>query len=81
MKVTAMFRMLIAMLVVGVSGCGFHPGELKPWVKPYEREYLADPKMQFSQSPLSEKHLGHVRETREGARGAGIATGGGCGCN
>lgn len=58
------------------TGCA-----LQPWVKPYEREHLADPIMQFSRDTLSEKHFEHVRNVREGARGATGVQGGGCGCN
>ncbi len=54
---------------------------MTPWVKPYEREKLADPIMNFDRDPVSSSYLEHVYEAREGARGAGIATGGGCGCN
>lgn len=50
-------------------------------VKPYERELLADPIMSFSRDPLSDQYLNHVREVREGARGATTTQGGGCGCN
>ena len=53
----------------------------QPWVKPYERERLADPLMQFSRSALSEKHREHVHVVREAARGATGVQGGGCGCN
>ena len=52
-----------------------------PWVKPYERANLADPIMSFNPNPVSASYLNHVYESREGARGADIATGGGCGCN
>ena len=58
------------------TGCS-----LQPWVKPYERERLADPIMQFSRESLAEKHFEHVRNVREGARGATGVQGGGCGCN
>lgn len=54
---------------------------IQPWVKPYERERLADPVMQFSRDPLSAKHLEHVHDVREGARGGTGVQGGGCGCN
>jgi hypothetical protein len=37
--------------------------------------------MQFSRSALPERHTGHVREVREGSRGATGVQGGGCGCN
>jgi len=53
----------------------------KPWVKPYEREHLADPIMSFDRNPVSSNYLDHVFEVREGARGATGSVGGGCGCN
>lgn len=53
----------------------------QPWVKPYERERLADPIMKFSRSALPDKHREHVFVVREGARGATGTQGGGCGCN
>ena len=54
---------------------------IQPWVKPYEREHLADPIMSFDPNPISSVYLDHVYETREGARGATGSVGGGCGCN
>ena len=59
-----------------LSGCS-----IQPWVKPYERERLADPIMKFSRDALSDKHFEHVREVREGSRGGTGVQGGGCGCN
>jgi hypothetical protein len=68
---------LVALLgAVLQTGCA-----IQPWVKPYEREHLADPIMKFSRDSLSEKHFEHVRDVREGARGATGVQGGGCGCN
>jgi len=63
--------------LAAVSGCT----PPTPWVKPYEREHLADPIMSFARNPISSGYLQHVFETREGARGATGAVGGGCGCN
>jgi Domain of unknown function (DUF4266) len=68
---------LAAALLTLVSGCA----PLQPWVKPYEREHLADPIMALERNPISSVYLDHVFETREGARGATGAVGGGCGCN
>jgi hypothetical protein len=65
---------LAALALLG--GCA-----IEPWVKPYERERLADPIMKFSRDALPEKHAEHVRDVREGARGATGVQGGGCGCN
>lgn len=59
-----------------LEGCG-----VKPWVKPYERNHLADPIMQFGRDPVSDAYINHVYEAREGARGAEGSQGGGCGCN
>lgn len=53
----------------------------QPWVKPYERERLANPVMQAQRDALSDKHFEHVREVREGSRGGTGVQGGGCGCN
>ncbi len=53
----------------------------EPWVKPYEREWLADPLMSFSRDPVSDAYRQHVFEVREAARGGGVRAGGGCGCN
>ena len=63
-------------LVAACSGCS-----TEPWVKPYERERLADPMMQFSREVLADKQRDHVYSVREGARGATGVQGGGCGCN
>ena len=62
-----------------LAGCAVP--KLEPWVKPYERERLADPIMKLSRDSLPDKHLEHVRDVREGARGATGVQGGGCGCN
>ena len=71
---------LIASALLG--GCSsFRVPTIEPWVKPYERERLADPIMKFSRNSLPEKHVEHVRDVREGARGATGVQGGGCGCN
>ena len=59
-----------------LAGC-----TVTPWVQPYERGWLADPLMSASRDPLSDKVLQHVHDVREGARGATVAEGGGCGCN
>ena len=75
-----------ALLVLGATlllgGCSsVSVPTVEPWVKPYERERLADPIMRFSRSTLPEKHVEHVRDVREGSRGATGVQGGGCGCN
>jgi hypothetical protein len=70
-------RLLAALAAAGVlAGCG----SIEPWVKPYERERLADPIMKFSRGALADKHAEHVRDVREAAHGATGVQGGGCGC-
>jgi hypothetical protein len=59
-----------------VSACS-----IEPWVRPYERDHLADPIMSFDRDPVSTSYMDHVYEAREGARGASGSSGGGCGCN
>jgi hypothetical protein len=54
---------------------------IEPWVRPYERDHLADPIMSFDRDPVSSAYMHHVYEAREGARGATGSSGGGCGCN
>jgi hypothetical protein len=69
---------LLAVLAgVLLAGCA----SIEPWVKPYERERLADPIMKFSREALPDRHREHVFVVREGARGATGVQGGGCGCN
>jgi hypothetical protein len=68
--------LLLLTSVLLCSGCA-----IEPWVKPYERERLADPMMKFSRDTLADKHRDHVYSVREGAHGATGVQGGGCGCN
>lgn len=69
--------LLLLALAAALTGCS----SVQPWVKPYEREHLADPIMAFDRNPVSSMYLDHVFESREGARGAVGSAGGGCGCN
>jgi len=68
---------LCASVVLLLSACG----SVQPWVKPYERDRLADPVMAWDRDALSSAFLDHVYESREGSRGGTGAAGGGCGCN
>jgi hypothetical protein len=54
---------------------------IQPWVKPYERERLADPIMSFDPNPVDSAYMEHVFDVRGAARGGNGAAGGGCGCN
>ena len=75
LRPAALLTLLAACAVL--SGCA----AIEPWVKPYERERLADPIMKFSRDALADKHREHIYDVREGARGATGVQGGGCGCN
>ena len=68
---------VIALLVAALLGGCAMP---QPWVRPYERERLADPIMRFNRDALAAKHSEHVRDIREASRGATGVQGGGCGC-
>lgn len=73
-----MHRYIATIGICGVlAGCG----SLKPWVKPYQRGYLADPVMSFEGDPVDSSYIKHVYEAREAARGGDGGSGGGCGCN
>jgi hypothetical protein len=76
MKLSPSGVLVLAAAVLAASGCS-----VEPWVKPYERDHLADPIMSFDRDPVSTSYTGHVYEAREGARGATGGAGGGCGCN
>ncbi|HSB95568.1 MAG TPA: DUF4266 domain-containing protein [Spongiibacteraceae bacterium] len=54
---------------------------VEPWVKPYERDHMADPIMSFDRDPVATSYLAHVYGVREGSRGGQGGNGGGCGCN
>jgi hypothetical protein len=69
--------LLFLVALAQLYGCA----PIEPWVKPYERDRLADPIMAFERHPVSAAYSDHVYEAREGARGALGSAGGGCGCN
>ncbi len=70
-------RLAALIMACGLGGCA----SIEPWVKPYERERLADPIMKFgSGAALPDKHREHVRDVREASRGGSGVQGGGCGC-
>ncbi len=73
-------RIIAALAALFVlSGCSSI--NIEPWVKPYERDRLADPIMFLDMDPVSSAYIYHVYEAREGARGGEGTAGGGCGCN
>lgn len=68
---------LIGVLLVLLCACS----NIEPWVRPYERDALADEIMSFNRNPVSKAYMIHVYQAREAARGAEGGHGGGCGCN
>ena len=70
-------RLVVVVAIFSICGCS----RIQPWVKPYERENLADPIMSFEGHATATRYLNHVYEAREAARGAEGSAGGGCGCN
>jgi hypothetical protein len=72
-------RMLLLVGTIALMASACAP--IEPWVKPYEREHLADPIMAIDPDPVSSSYMDHVFEVREGAKGATGSSGGGCGCS
>ncbi|MBZ0274004.1 DUF4266 domain-containing protein [bacterium] len=62
----------VILAVLSVHGCAL--------VQPYEREWLADPLMQFDYDDLDAAYLAKMLETREGSAGGQGGASGGCGC-
>lgn len=78
MKTRQTTKLLLPIIaLVALAGCS----SIEPWVKPYERDRLADPIMFLDMNPVSSAYIYHVYEAREGARGGEGTAGGGCGCN
>jgi hypothetical protein len=63
---------LLFLTILGCAGC--------MTVKPYQREFLAQPGMSFGADAQNES-LQHMLESREASFGGYGASGGGCGCN
>lgn len=67
----------LMLALAATSGCS----DIKPWVKPYERDKLADPVMSLSRHGKAGSYMHHVYQSRESSRGSEGGSGGGCGCN
>ena len=68
---------IVILMTAGAAGCS----DIKPWVKPYERDKLADPIMSLSRHGIADAYMHHVYQVRESASGEEGGSGGGCGCN
>jgi hypothetical protein len=73
--------LMLTTTVLFTTACSFSPLNIEPWVKPYERQNMADVIMSSNRDPVSSNYMHHVYQAREGARGAEGGGGGGCGCN
>jgi hypothetical protein len=78
---SSIVRSLTAISLVSLFGLQGCAQPIEPWVKPYERQNLADPIMRTNRHPIANMHISHVYEGRESARGSEGTGGGGCGCN
>ena len=59
MNVIRVTRILLPLLAIAaLSGCS----NIEPWVKPYERDRLADPIMALDMNPVSSAYIQHVYE-------------------
>jgi hypothetical protein len=70
-----LLALLLALLAITGTGCTIEP------VKPWEKDILAQKKMQLTPSPLEaylDEHIYYSKEASSGGSGIG---GGGCGCN
>lgn len=68
-----LLALVAALCAMTISGCAA--------VKPWEREYLASPIMQFDANKEEKAVREHFLGTREGSAGSFGVSGGGCGCN
>lgn len=75
MNVSTLIRISAICFVLLSSACSMQP------VKPWERDILAQKKMQLVSNPLEaylDEHIYYSKESSSGGSGIG---GGGCGCN
>ena len=67
--------LMLPLLAITGTGCSIEP------VKPWEKDILAQKKMQLTPNPLEaylDEHIYYSKESSSGGSGIG---GGGCGCN
>ena len=51
----------VLLAAAAAAGCS----RLEPWVKPYERENIADPIMAWDPDPVASSYMLHVYEARD----------------
>jgi len=69
------FRLLVATTVLIMTGCSYQP------VQPWDRDVLAQRKMQLDPYPLDTYLDEHIYFSKEASSGGAGLGGGGCGCN
>jgi hypothetical protein len=70
-------RLALLLACLGAAaGCATTGG-----VKPWDRDLLAEKKMQLRPSPMEGDIDDHIYFSKEGSTGGGGVGGGGCGCN
>jgi hypothetical protein len=67
---------ILLALTLTLTGCA----TLQP-PKPWEKDRLARPEMQFDADSLDAKLTQHIYDSKEAATGGNSVGGGGCGCN
>ena len=70
-----LLTLMLPLLAITGTGCSIKP------VKPWEKDILAQKKMQLTPNPLEaylDEHIYYSKESSSGGSGIG---GGGCGCN
>lgn len=74
----AQFKLMLIVLttMTCATGCA-----LQREVRPWQKEFLAQPEMALSPDPLQTAHHEHVYFSRESGTGGHSVGGGGCGCN
>lgn len=67
--------MMTLLFLTGLSACSLQP------VQPWERDILAQKKMQLDPYPIDAFLDDHIYFSKEASRGGAGVGGGGCGCN
>jgi hypothetical protein len=68
-------RFGILLICLGLSACSLEP------VQPWDRDLLAQKKMQLTADPLETYLDAHIYFSKEASSGGEGVGGGGCGCN
>jgi hypothetical protein len=70
------FRLALAIALAALS-CGCAATAMKPW----DRDLMAQKKMNFNAIPIEHAIDDHIYFSKEGSTGGSDMNGGGCGCN